>query len=151
MILGAPGTPHLVIEFKKLDGSADGRWRYCFDGMNRFVEGKYTVGHTHGVMCGFSPNDLAAEAEAMAAYIADGDYSRRLCCNADAAGNVITSPSQADPDRAKFDTNHRRPGAWTGAPIVLLHMILPCPQRNTPTRTTKRKVAAKPSKGIGKR
>jgi hypothetical protein len=35
VMLGAPGTPHLVIEFKKLDGSADGRWRYCFDGINR--------------------------------------------------------------------------------------------------------------------
>ena len=151
VMLGAPGTPHLVIEFKKLDGSADGRWRYCFDGMNRFVEGKYAVGHTYGVMCGFSPDDLVAEAAAMAAYIANDEYSRRLCCIADVAGNVITSPSHANPAWAKFDTNHSRPGVGTGAPIILLHMILPCPQRNIPTRTTKRKPVAKPSKGISKR
>lgn len=48
VILGSPGTPHLVIEFKKLDGTADGHWRYCFDGVNRFVEGKYAIGHAHG-------------------------------------------------------------------------------------------------------
>jgi hypothetical protein len=151
VMLGVPGTPHLVIEFKKLDGSADGRWRYCFDGMNRFVEGKYAVGHTHGVMCGFSPNDLAGEAAAMAAYIADDEYTRRLCCIADAAGSVITAPSQADPARAKFDTSHNRPGVGTEAPILILHMLLPCPLRNIPATATKRKVAAKPSKRIRKR
>lgn len=150
-MLGAPGTPHLVIEFKKLDGSSDGRWRYCFDGMNRFVEGKYAVGHSHGVMCGFSPNDLAAEAAALAAYIADDAYARRLCCIADAAGRVIISPSQTDPAWAKFDTNHDRPGVGTGVPIVLLHTLLPCPQRKTSTPKAKRKRAPKPSKGISKR
>jgi hypothetical protein len=146
VILGAPGTPHLVIEFKKLDGSADGRWRYCFDGMNRFVEGKYAAGHTHGVMCGFSPSDLAAEAAAVAAYIANDKHSRQLCCIADAAGNVITSPSQVDPTEAKFDTNHSRPSVGTGARIVLLHVILTCHQLNTPTKTTRRRPSAKPSK-----
>lgn len=138
VMLGVPGTPHLVIEFKKLDGSSDNRWRYCFDGMNRFIEGKYAVGYSHGVMCGFSPNDLTAEAEAIAAYIAEENYSRRLCCIEDAGGNLIISPSQADPSWAKFDTNHNRPGVGTGAPIVLLHTFLPCPQLKPPTPKKKK-------------
>ena len=146
VILGAPGTPHLVIEFKKLDGSADGRWRYCFDGMNRFVEGKYAVGHMHGVMCGFSPNELPAEAAALAAYIAEDEYARRLCCIADGAGKVIVLPSQVDPVQAKFDTNHNRPGVGTGAPIVLLHTLLPCPQQKTSARKAKRKLSLTPGK-----
>lgn len=128
VLLGVPGTPHLVIEFKKLDGSADGRWRYCFDGINRFVEGKYAIGHPYGVMCGFSPSDLVAEATALAAYIASENFARRLCCISDAAGKVITEPSQADPAWARFDTNHERLGVGTGAPIILLHTLLPCQQ-----------------------
>jgi hypothetical protein len=143
VMLGAPGTPHLVIEFKKLNGSADDRWRYCFDGMNRFVEGKYAVGHTHGVMCGFSPNDLAAEAAALAAYISGPEYARRLRCIADVAGAVITSPSQADPTQAKFDTNHSRPGVGTGAPVTLLHTLLSCPQRKSSTPKRKGTPAAR--------
>ena len=115
VILGAPGTPHLVLEFKKLDGSTDGRWRYCFDGMNRFVEGKYAVGHPHGVMCGFSPNDLTGEAAALAAYIAQEEYARRLRCISDGAGRVVAAPSQANPACAEFDTNHDRSGVG-GAP-----------------------------------
>lgn len=141
VILGAPGTPHLVIEFKKLDGTGDGRWRYCFDGMNRFVEGKYAVGHAHGVMCGFSPNDLAGEAEALAAYIAQKEYARRLCCIPDAAGQVVTAPSQVDPVCIRFDTNHDRSGNGGSKPIVLLHTLLACPQPTPPRRgggTTRR-------------
>lgn len=126
VILGAPGTPHLVIEFKKLDGSADSRWRYCFDGMNRFVEGKYAQRHAFGVMCGFSPNDLDMETSALAAYIDQADYRSRLCCITDAAGQVIIRPSQSDPIWARFDTNHDRPCVASGEPIRLLHTLIPC-------------------------
>jgi hypothetical protein len=126
VILGAPGTPHLVIEFKKLDGSANSRWRYCFDGMNRFVEGKYAQGHAFGVMCGFSPNDLDLEAAALAAYIDQAEYRSRLCCIADAAGVVIFRPSQADPALARFDTDHGRPSLDSKQPIRLLHTLIPC-------------------------
>jgi len=146
VMLGAPGTPHLVIEFKKLNGSADGRWRYCFDGMNRFVEGKYAVGHPYGVMCGFSPNDLATEATALADYIAQEDYARRLCCINNSDGDVVTEPSEADPAWANFDTSHERPGVGTEAPIVLLHTLLRCPQlkprKSKPKRQPKAKVKA---------
>jgi hypothetical protein len=149
VMLGAPGTPHLVVEFKKLDGSADGRWRYCFDGMNRFVEGKYAVGHAHGVMCGFSPNDLAGEARALATYIAQEEYARRLCCIADSAGQIVTAPSQVDPAHAKFDTNHDRRGIGAGEPILLLHTLLPCShfrqqhRRKTTKRPTRKEAKRK--------
>ncbi|MBT0963024.1 hypothetical protein [Denitromonas iodatirespirans] len=132
VILGAPGTPHLVIEFKKLDGSADSRWRYCFDGMNRFVEGKYAQGHAFGVMCAFSPNNLDTEASALAAYIDQTDYRSRLCCIADAAGQVVIRPSQSDPTWARFDTNHGRPRVASGEPIRLLHTLIPCAAPATP-------------------
>jgi hypothetical protein len=127
VILGAPGTPHLIIEFKKLDGSSNCRWRYCFDGMNRFVEGKYAVDHAYGVMCGFSLGDLATESVELANYIAVEDHLRRLCCIADRDGRMITLPSRADPVRANFDTSHERQGIGTGASIVLLHTLLQCP------------------------
>lgn len=127
VILGAPGTPHLIFEFKKLDGSTAGRWRYCFDGINRFIEGKYAVGHPIGIMCGFSPNDLSAEAAAMAAYIVQEEYARRLCCIPNEAGSMVTAPSAINPIWARFDTNHQRPGLVPNDPITLLHALLPCP------------------------
>jgi hypothetical protein len=148
VILGAPGTPHLVIEFKKLDGTGDGRWRYCFDGMNRFVEGKYAVGHVHGVMCGFSPNDLAAEAGALATYIAQKEYARRLCCITNGTGQVVTVPSQVDPACVRFDTHHDRSGAGAGKPILLLHTLLPCPQPQQPRQ--RRKAKRRPTRNASK-
>jgi hypothetical protein len=92
VILGAPGTPHLVIEFKKLDGTSQDRRLYCFDGMSRFVEGKYAVGHAFGVMCGFSPNDLRTEAAALASHIAEADRPKKLQCVA-VGGKVVIEPS----------------------------------------------------------
>ena len=132
VILGVPSTPHLVLEFKKLGGSANDRWKYCFEGMKRFVEGKYAVGHAFGVMCGFSPNNLTAEATAMAAYIAQERYARRLSCIPDASGNVVTAPSPTNPAWARFDTNHKRPSLTPDDPIVLLHTFLPCPPAAAP-------------------
>jgi hypothetical protein len=138
VILGVPGTPHLVIEFKKLDGSADSRWRYCFDGMSRFVEGKYAQGHAFGVMCGFCPNDLDGEALTLAAYIGQSAYITRLCCIADGAGNFITSPSDSDPTHARFDTNHGRPSLPSGGPIRLVHALLPCSHPASKARPKRR-------------
>jgi hypothetical protein len=126
VILGVPGTPHLVIEFKKLDGTASARWQYCFDGMNRFVEGKYAVGHGYGVMCGFHPGPLADEATSLAEYIRQPQYATKLLCVANAAGNVITMPSGAAPSHARFDTLHNRPILTPANPIALLHFLLPC-------------------------
>ncbi|VFS82307.1 Uncharacterised protein [Pseudomonas aeruginosa] len=134
VILGAPGTPHLVMEFKKLDGSADSKWRYCFDGMNRFVDGKYAQGHAFGVMCGFSPNDLDTEATDLAGYISKVEYCQRLSCIPDEGKRVVTIPSLAAPPRARFDTNHHR-SSCSSAPIKLLHVLIPC--ANSPTSSTK--------------
>lgn len=142
VMLGAPGTPHLIIEFKKLDGTLNSRWRYCFDGMYRFVEGKYAVGHAFGVMCGFSPNDLDGETAALATYIAQEKYRTRLCCITDASGRVIINPSQVDPTRARFDTEHNRPSVPSGEPIRLLHALLPCVIASTAKPVPRRQSAA---------
>ena len=128
VILGAPGTPHLVLEFKKLDGSTRARWRYCFDGMNRFVEGKYAVGHAFGVMCGFSPTTLADEAHFLAEYITQKRYTDKLGCILNASSNVVTRPSDVDPIRVSFDTTHARPTPNQIARITLLHMLILCPK-----------------------
>ncbi len=128
VILGAPGTPHLVMEFKKLDGSADSHWRYCFDGLNRFVEGKYAVDHPYGVMCGFTCADLNDQATALAAYIGQEEYARRLACLPDATGKITVAPSLIDPASSRFDTNHARRGVGAEEPIILLHTLLHCPQ-----------------------
>jgi hypothetical protein len=132
VILGTPGTPHLVLEFKKLDGSTDRQRHYCFDGMSRFVEGKYAVGHAHGIMCAFSPNDLDQETAMLSAYIADTGRASRLCCIADGAGQIITAPSQVDPISATFDTLHDRPSVGSGERILLTHSLLHCPWGKTP-------------------
>src|SRR5258708_20345723 len=125
--LGAPGPPHLVLEFKKLDGSVDSRRRYCLDGMSRFVDGKYAAGHLYGVMCGFICADLSAEVQAVGDHIAQPQLAKRLNCMADPRGNVITLPSKMDPVRANFDTRHDRPTLYPPHPIVLLHVFMLCP------------------------
>lgn len=127
VMLGVPGTPHLVIEFKKLDGTADNRWRYCFDGVSRFVEGKYSIGHSFGVMCGLTPRDLDDEANELAAYVAKKASDKKLRCIVDTNGDVVTVPSILDPLGAKFETNHDRTGVGTGTPILILHTLLSCP------------------------
>jgi len=127
VILGAPGTPHLILEFKKLSGSTGDRWRYCFDGINRFVEGKYAIGHAVGVMCSFIPNDLTVEPDGIAAYIARDDCARRLSRAPDADGKVVRRPSAIDPVLVRFDTEHQRPTLTPNDPILLLHTLLPCP------------------------
>lgn len=126
VILGAPGTPHLVLEFKKLDGSASSKWKYCFDGLNRFVDGKYAVGHQYGVMCAFSPLDLIKEADDLAKYIKNGDYPKKLNCIPAPNGDITVSPS-AMGGQVQFDTNHLRLLQTPSLPIVILHTLLPCP------------------------
>lgn len=135
VILGAPGTPHLVLEFKKLDGSTDARRLYCFDGLNRFVEGKYAVGHSHGVMCGFSSVDVEGEAVALATYISENGRADRLACIPDATGMVVTRPSRLATVPASFDTNHKR--TLPATPIVILHIVMPCVRRALATRKSK--------------
>lgn len=126
VILGAPGTPHFVVEFKKLDGTAQARWRYCHDGLNRFIDGKYAIGHAFGAMCAFTCAIPVAEASAMATYIAEPGRAAALNC-VDAAGTaMITHPSAADPAAAAFDTRHGRPALTPSDPITLLHIFLPC-------------------------
>lgn len=155
VILGAPGTPHLVIEFKKLDGSANARWQYCFDGVNRFIEGKYAVGHAFGVMCGFHPGALADEAASLADYIRQPQYAAKLLCLANAVGDVITMPSVAAPAHASFDTLHKRPTVAPANPIALLHMLVRCSNvlnRLPPVKRSKRRArkTAGPTVGASK-
>lgn len=153
VILGVPGTPHLVIEFKKLDGTTDARWQYCFDGVSRFIEGKYAVGHAYGVMCGFHPGSLATEAASLADYIRQPKHATRLLCVTNATGDVITMPSVAAPTPALFDTQHNRPKLTSADPITLLHILLPCTNSPTPASPAKRSrrrtvKASPPKKGV---
>ena len=124
VILGAPGTPHFVLEFKKLDGSTSARWRYCHDGLNRFVEGKYAVGHAFGAMCGITAAAATREATAMATYIADPSRAVALQCLTDDAGALITTPSVVALSGSAFDTHHARPTLAPSEPITLLHIFL---------------------------
>jgi hypothetical protein len=126
VILGVPGTPHLVIEFKKLDGSTEARRLYCFDGLNRFVEGKYAVGHSHGVMCGLACTELDNEVSALVVYLSDEARAVRLACVPDTDGNIATRPSVLATELAKFDTYHSRGAA---VPIGMLHVIMPCSRK----------------------
>lgn len=139
VILGAPGTPHLVIEFKKLDGTTSSRWRYCFDGISRFVEGKYAQGHSHGVMCGLSKDDPSSEATALAAYMGLKEYLNKLCCLADGNGLFVAQPSASAPASAWCDTKHGRPNVSGAEPIVLLHTLMRCATSASSQTPRKRK------------
>jgi hypothetical protein len=126
VILGAPGVPHLVLEFKKLNGSGKAHGQYCFDGLNRFLDGKYARKHSHGVMCAFTLGKVTDEAAALSKYLCKHDYPSRLGCRRNTAGGYITEPSEVAPGLALFDTCHDRPTCW-GEPITMLHLMLPCP------------------------
>lgn len=125
VILGAPGTPHFVLEFKKLDGTGNSRWRYCHDGLNRFVEGKYAVGHMFGAMCSFTPAP-AKEADEVARYIAKPARATQLECLSDDGRAMLTIPSTADPTGASFDTRHNRSSLTPSNPITILHVFFQC-------------------------
>jgi hypothetical protein len=125
VILGAPGTPHLVLEFKKLDGSTDARRLYCFDGLSRFVEGKYALHHAHGIMCGLVCVEIGGESTMLKEYISDSDRSRQLACISNANGDIITEPSVIAPADGNFDTFHSR-SLRPSDPIAILHVLMPC-------------------------
>lgn len=146
VILGMPGTPHLVMEFKKLDGTSGARWRYCFDGMNRFVDGKYAVDHPVGVMCGFSPHSLLTEATQLADYVRNSASAPTLALVPGTNGDVVLSPSAIDPSTGYFDTTHARPLLGSATPITLLHMLIPCPLGSGGAAPAKRKKPAKAKK-----
>ena len=125
VILGAPGTPHFVLEFKKLDGSSKGRWNYCHDGLNRFVEGKYAVGHAFGAMCAFTPTPTA-EAVKMGEYISDPKRAATLQCLAADGEPAVLIPSTADPSGASFDSVHNRPSLPENPAITIVHAFFQC-------------------------
>jgi hypothetical protein len=127
VILGVPGTPHLVLEFKKLDGSTEARRLYCFDGLNRFVEGKYAVGHAFGVMCGFVCGDIGDETERLVDYISDDGRSTALRCIANSLGSIVTMPSKLVAALAEFDTLHSRPAPAEA--IAIVHVMIPCEEK----------------------
>ena len=126
VILGAPGTPHFVLEFKKLDGSAGMRWRYCHDGLNRFVDGKYAVGHEHGAMCAFTPTP-ATEATAMATYLSEPARAAALGCVTVGGATAVMSPSVTDPVSSSFDSVHQRPLQLQSSMITIVHAFFECP------------------------
>ena len=127
VILGVSGTPHLVMEFKKLNGTGQARWLYCFDGMIRFIEGTYSVGHDFAVMCGLTCVNIGQEDTAMGHYISQQEYVARLHCVADSTGAVVSRPSPTAPGLARFDTVHMRPSLNPPKNIVLLHVLMNCP------------------------
>lgn len=127
VILGTPGTPHLVLEFKKLDGAAGARRLYCVDGVIRFVRGKYGLGHQYGVMCGLVCADLGNEADRLSDYISDPERAAQLRCIGDNSGNIVRRPSNVDSVRAHFDTVHDR-GNADRLPITVVHVLLACPR-----------------------
>jgi len=79
-ILGVASTPKLIIECKKLDGYYRHRRKYCFDGIIRFVKGRYGRDHSYGVMCGFAAKGKAHEVAALVKYLSEGSRPAKLCC-----------------------------------------------------------------------
>ena len=127
VVLGTPATPRLIIEFKKIDGTVASLKYYCFGGISRFVEGKYSVDHAHGVMCAFSPNDPATESSGIATYIEAKKDASELQCEPIGGGDVVRRPSSVAPAEAFFETKHLRPVTNPTNPITLLHTVLACP------------------------
>ena len=130
---GAPGTPRLIMEFKKLNGTTDHRWRYCFDGIQRFVDGKYANQHLHGVMCGFVAHGKISELTKLVNYIDEPGRASKLICKPNKNGKAVTRPSDCAPNVADFDTHHDRPTIINASPILLAHVLLECPLQSAGT------------------
>jgi hypothetical protein len=127
VIFGTPGTPALTIEFKKLDGREKQRRRYCFQGIQRFIDGRYAANQTYGVMCGFTAHDKDSELPFLINYIERPRNAARLSCVNAYSGAFAHRPSLCAPGIADFDTNHYRQSLIPPSTIVLGHMLLDCP------------------------
>ena len=116
-IYSGKGTPELIIEFKKLDGSNQNSKRklYCSDGMQRFVDGKYAKNHPIGVMCGVIKTKRAKELKKLKDFIKTTEH-----LNIEA----FYQPSLIAPSIADFDTIHRRNYSTNATTISLVHFFL---------------------------
>ncbi len=120
---GVGGSPELTIEFKKLNNSRTKRAYYCYEGIKRFVDGKYAKDQRIGTMCGLVKENIANEIAAMVNFLLDSNHVNALRCEKTPKGTIVGTPSNLAPRVAAFDTRHRRPTHGNSL-IDLAHMFL---------------------------
>lgn len=114
------GFPCFTFEFKILDGTSNKRNRYINDGVQRFVDGRYSGQSPQGAMCAFLRQGSESDAELVEKLITN--KAAKLRCRP-IAGPFIISPSVIAPDAAKFDTAHMRDEPLY-SPIQIIHVFL---------------------------
>lgn len=122
-IHGVAGVPEFTVEFKKLNNSPGKRRLYCYEGIKRFVDGKYARDQNIGAMCALVKGDVSKDVAVLIQYISKPPQANILQCLKNKCGDVIIIPSQHAPGVAEFDTSHKRPSI--GGPIIeLSHIFL---------------------------
>jgi hypothetical protein len=116
-VYSGPGTPVLIIEFKKLDGSNQNRKRksYCNDGMQRFIDGKYAQNHPVGIMCGLIKTNRANELKKLENFIKTANNINL---------EAFYKPSLISPSIDEFDSRHGRTYSARATAISLVHFFL---------------------------
>jgi hypothetical protein len=101
----------LTIEFKRLDAGASTRRKYYGKpGMERFVDGTYSIGRPLALMAGILIDERAACISGLCRALLLADTQLKLGMTAH-GGEYLRAPSALFPDSAEFDTEHRRTAA----------------------------------------
>jgi hypothetical protein len=118
-----PGSPQMVMEFKKLAGIARLHKSYCVEGMLRFVRGTYCPEQKLGAMCGIlKPH--CADPSALVAYLSrlPRDVESDLGCAAKGYG--VKMPSKLAPSVATCDSLHTRGANCGNEDLTLAHVFV---------------------------
>jgi hypothetical protein len=116
----------LTFEFKKLKNRRDSRLAYYgTEGMQRFLNGKYSSDKHLGLMVGLISENVDACINGLKLSISRHHHSGgNLHMSPDADGTYIHEPSRELPGLVQFDTEHSRATYSNKVPIVLCHLFL---------------------------
>jgi len=120
---GIPGGPQLVMEFKKLAGTAKLHTLYCSEGMGRFVDGLYSPEQKIGAMCGIL-KPCSSDPKALISFLGSIPPTMVKRLGWGAAGYGIHSPSVLASSVALCDSVHARGSNSGNVAISLAHVFI---------------------------
>lgn len=114
--------PTLVFEFKRLDNKHPLRTKYAFDGVERFVNGKYSPETDLAVMVGLVKGAAPLEKQHLIRFLNRATTIARL------KSKAMNFPAHGDPSlndpSLDFDTLHDRTANCSAPEIRVGHMLL---------------------------
>jgi hypothetical protein len=112
------GVPGFIIEFKILDGKLQRREKYLFDGVMRFVDGRYSGSAAAGAMFGLLRKTAEPDPELILVQMQKNGKS--VQCSA------VKNASERLPEIAFFDSIHQRTSPHY-TPFELIHLFVNLP------------------------